>query len=213
MSDQSTGVLSKEEILERLQAENEDRLVVTPLVDDKQVSEGSIDLRLNTEFIVTKRTKFGSIDPVTNRLELDSLIMGYQERTYVKLGDGLNLHPNQWILGSSLEYIKLPNDLMAYVVGRSSWGRLGLIIATAPIVHPRYAGVITLELANLGDAPLKLYPGIRVAQLVLHKTKKGETLSPPSKYQYSVGPMFSRVHKDEDLGKLAAIQKQNKNLG
>lgn len=181
------------------------KLIITPLIDEKQISSGSIDLRLNTEFIVTKRTKFSLLDPLDN--SLDQRIKEYQEKTYAKLGSGLVLHPHQFALGSTLEYVKLPYDLTAYVAGRSSLGRLGLIIATAPVIHPNFSGVITLELTNVGDAPLILYPGIRVAQLVFHKTEKDED-EPISKYQYSVGPQFSSIYKDGDLGILRKIKEE-----
>ena len=201
-------ILSTNSIFKRLDSNEEDKLVVTPLVDDAQISSGSIDLRLNTEFIVTKRTKFKLLDPIIDKELFEQRIKEYQEKTYAKLGTGLVLHPNQFVLGSTLEYIKLPNDLTAYVVGRSSLGRLGLIIATAPVIHPRFSGVITLELTNLGDAPIILYPGIRVAQLVLHKTEKGKE-EQLSKYQYSVGPRFSDIHRDRELDILKKLTEQN----
>lgn len=208
MNDKIGKLLSKEEITKRLNSKDDDKLVVTPLIDEEQISAGSIDLRLSTEFIVTRRTKFTLLDPIANREALDLSIKEYQEKTYVKLGNGLALHPNQFVLGSTLEYVKLPYDLTAYVVGRSSWGRLGLIIATAPVIHPGFSGSITLELTNVGDAPIILYPGIRVAQLVLHPTQKDTTDPKPSKYQYSVGPKFSDIHRDKELNILKKLKEQ-----
>ena len=209
MADHSK-LLSKEEITRRLKSKDKDKLVVTPLIDDKnQISAGSIDLRLNTEFIVTRRTKFTLLDPIVDKERLDLSIKEYQEKAYVKLGNGLVLHPNQFVLGSTLEYVKLPFDLTAYVVGRSSWGRLGLIIATAPVIHTGFSGSITLELTNVGDAPIILYPGIRIAQLVLHPTERDAKDPEPSKYQYSVGPRFSDIHRDKELHILKKLKDQS----
>jgi dCTP deaminase len=96
----------------------------------------------------------------------------------VPLGDAVTIHPHQFILGVTLEYIRLPSDLMAYVVGRSSFGRLGLIIATAIGVHPHFFGALTLELRNLGEAPVRLYPGQTIAQLFFHELKPPERPQP-----------------------------------
>ena len=86
--------------------------------------------------------------------------------TSTSLGETFFLHPHRLVLGSTLEYIRMPGDLTAHVVGRSRWARVGLIIAMATFVHPWYAGCLTLELQNLGDAPLRLLPGLSIAQLV-----------------------------------------------
>jgi dCTP deaminase len=202
LSTNSGEILSKTSILEKLES---NELVVTPLINEKdQLSSGSIDLRLNTEFITTKRTRFSLLDPLDDQ-PLEESIMEYQEKTFRKLGEGLTLHPSQFVLGSTLEYVKLPYDITAYVAGRSSLGRLGLVIATAPVIHPGFSGMITLELTNLGDAPIILYPGIRIAQLVFHKTEN-DIEDPPSKYQFSVGPQFSSIHKDKDLKLLKKLK-------
>ncbi len=74
-------------------------------------------------------------------------------------------------LASTLEYVRMPNDLSASVTSRSKWGRLGLVIATATAVHPGFTSVVTLELVNHGGVPLVLYPGLMVAQLILFETR------------------------------------------
>jgi len=95
---------------------------------------------------------------------------------HVPFGDRIVIHPHQFILGATLEYIRLPMDLMAYVIGRSTWGRLGLIVATAVGIQPGFAGTLTLELRNLGEAPLTLYPGQIVAQLFFHRVNQQEKI-------------------------------------
>jgi dCTP deaminase len=90
---------------------------------------------------------------------------------YVSLGSSIILHPHKLMLGETLEFVRLPFDVVGYVVGRSSWGREGLVVATAIGVHPGFAGPITLELVNLGEVPICLYPGDLIAQLFLHRAE------------------------------------------
>lgn len=177
------------------------RLVITPLLlKEKQIKQGIIDLRLGTEFIITKKTKFAELDQ-DKREDLEINIKNYQRMITIQFNDKLVLHPGQFILGSTLEYIRLPDDLVGYIIGRSSWGRLGLIIATAILIHPLFAGVITLELTNLGEVPIVLRPGRRIAQISFHKALKSlvEGEWSHGKYYGSTHPNYSRVHKDDDI--------------
>jgi dCTP deaminase len=191
------SVLTRRELEGLLAGAPHQRLVVTPLLDKKrQVGDASIDVRLGNEFVLMRRRAFPHLDLA----ELDVLkarIATYQERLRIEYGESLVLHPNQLVLGSTLEYIKLPANVGAYVVGRSSWGRLGLVIATATAVAPGFAGCITLELSNLGEAPLVLYPGIRIAQLVLHSATS--EVEYKGRYAYPTGPQFSRIYDDAEL--------------
>ena len=104
------------------------------------------------------------------------------------------------MLASTLEYIVFSDKVMAYVEGRSSWGRMGLIIATATVVSPGYKGIITLEISSLGDVPIALYPGMRIAQLVLHTVEEGEkwSYSHKDKYLFSLSPEPGQISKDRD---------------
>ncbi|HXG74468.1 MAG TPA: dCTP deaminase [Candidatus Nitrosotenuis sp.] len=214
------NIPSRNEIFERLKPTTKitEKLVITPLINpEKQIEEGSIDLRLGTEFILVKRAKFDSLDPLNPAHKIKKKILEYQEKMYVGIGEKIILHPQQFVLGSTFEYVKLPVDLTGYVIGRSSWGRLGLIIATATLVHPGYAGIITLELTNLGDAPIQLYPGVRIAQLVLHNvtmTPKEKEVAQKNlskqktKYQASVSPSFSKIHEDSEWSMIKKLKKQ-----
>jgi dCTP deaminase len=83
------------------------------------------------------------------------------------------LHPRNFVLGVTLEWLKMPPDLAGYIVGRSSWGRRGLIIATAAGVHPGFTGCLTLEITNLGEIPIEVRPGMAVSQLFLHSVDGG----------------------------------------
>lgn len=193
------GSPSKEELVKRLKDLEEAGLVVTPLVFPKdQIKQAAIDVRLGNEFIITKRIRFDTLDPKKDPEELETIIKQYQEKIYVEFGQKIVLHPNQFVLGSTLEHIKLPADYLAYVVGRSSWGRLGLVIATATVINPKYSGAVTLELSNIGDSPITLYPGSRIAQLVFHRVDESKIEAEESKYELSVGPEFSKIYKDKE---------------
>jgi len=178
------------------------RIIITPILDNSQINEGLVDLRLGYEFILTRKTEFSILDIIEP--ELSNTIKNYQEKISVNFKDGLILHPNQFILGSTLEYIKLPNNIIGYLFGRSSWGRLGLVIATATLINPGFAGVITLELTNVGEVPIKLYPSLRIAQISFHKCdfkkKTNERKKIKSrKYFGSTSPSFSEIYKDSDI--------------
>jgi dCTP deaminase len=127
----------------------------------------------------------------------------------VPLGEHLVLHPGQFLLGSTLEFIRLPRRLGAQVLSRSSWGRLGLLVATAVIVQPGFAGSLTLELVNTGSVPIRLRPGLRVAQLQVWAADS-ETAAPYStgseKYRAPLGPESNKLAWEADeLTRLQAI--------
>lgn len=188
-------VLSEPQLWQRMDRDLDQRLLVTPLLSERQVSGGSIDVRLGTEFILLKRSARGPIDAMV----MDNEAGDYQERLVVDVGERMVLHPTQLVLGATLEFLQVPDDLMAYVIGRSSWGRLGLIVATAVMVQPGYRGSLTLELANLGDTPVYLYPGTRIAQLVFHTVSETTTAyAGQGKYTGPTGPEFSKLSQDPD---------------
>ncbi len=189
-------VANEDALWERMSRPLEDRLIVTPLLSPDQLNGGSVDVRLGQEFILMKRSAKGPIDPLL--MEQDP--RDYQERVRVPIGEKMILHPNQLVLGATFEFLQVPRDLMAYVIGRSSWGRLGLIVATAIMVSPGYRGSLTLELANLADTPVYLYPGTRVAQLVFHTLTEAGAAYPQQggKYTGPVGPEFSKLSLDRD---------------
>ena len=151
--------------------ELEKRLVITPLLNlNKQVSEASIDIRLGTDFIVTRRGNLPSLDPASDNVSNSK----YQTKHFVNFRSPFYLHPNELVLAGTLEWFRLPINVAAYVTSRSQWGRAGLVIATATAVHPGFCGTITLELLNLGEVPLVLYPGTSVAQIIFYDCTGGE---------------------------------------
>lgn len=195
------GVLSGKS-LRRLMEEEvpEKRLVVAPLLEpDEQLrdDQASVDIRLGSQFVLTQASAYGELDEYPELDEfsakdesasLPNLRRLYQE-LYVPIGDSLVVHPHQFVLATSIEYLRLPGNLMAFVVGRSTWGRLGLVVATAIGVHPLFAGTLTLEIRNFGETPLRLYPGERIAQLFFQWVDVDpEQASKPGRYVASVNP-------------------------
>jgi len=190
-------ILSDDDILARLEAGD---LVVDPLDDiDMQVQPASVDLRLGEEFLEFQRANIPCIHP--NR---EDEISDYVEETVVPEGEEFVLHPGDFVLGTTKERVAVPDDLVAHVEGRSSLGRLAIVVhATAGLADPGYEGQITLELSNLGTAPVALTPGMRISQLTFT-----ELLSPAarpygaergSKYQGQSGPQASRIGSDPEF--------------
>lgn len=147
-----------------------ERLVVTPILDpNAQISDSSaaIDIRLGTKFIVPKKANVPYID--VDDLAFLGKFEKSVETVYVPYGEALTLHPGHFVLGNSLEYFHFPSNLSGYVVTRSSWGRLGLVVATAIGIHPGFFGVLSLELSNSGEVPISVYPGLAIAQVFFHE--------------------------------------------
>lgn len=180
--------LVHEDIVARLEARDQSRLIVTPILDRaKQLGSGSIDLRLGTEFLEVQKN---------NRRVTDPFQESTPDRSFnVPLGRELVLHPGQLILGATLEFLVLPADLVGQVLSRSSWGRVGLLVATAVAVQPGFRGVLTLELVNAGDVPIVLRPGLRIAQLQLWAATAPTKLpySTEGKYDAPLGPQSHRL--------------------
>ncbi len=202
-ADTPVGALSRSAIADRLRANREDRakqrLVVSPLFADS-LQDAGVDLRLGPDFIVFLHSAIGGFDPLDTHQDPRML----QERVHKAWGERFMLHPGELVLASTLEYIVTPQDVVAQVVTRSSYGRLGLITATAVQVQPGSRGCITLELVNHGDTPIALSPGARIAQLLLIGLPYSNPVA-PGKYWFPVGPEFSRVEQDPDAPRLRMI--------
>lgn len=191
------STLGKKEIEDRLSARSHRRLTVSPLLSRRQIGDASIDLRLGNQFIIFRRHTQAMMNPFTaTRVELHR----FQERRIVMFGRKFVLHPGALALAATFEYIQLPPDIEGQVEGRSSWARLGLQIASATFVEPGFSGVVTFELANVGNMPLQLYPGTRISQMILRETTTSgrKAYAGTRKYRYPIGPQFSRVDVDYD---------------
>ena len=164
-------VLSSSAIRARLHETDLDKLlVVSPVLEQEQLKPGqaSVDIRLGSDFCFVSPSLSGLVDEFGHDGPKDTFGNLYRQE-YYPLGAKVVIHPHQFMLAQTLEYLRLPVDLMAYVVGRSTWGRAGLIVATAVGIHPLFAGHLTLELRNLGETPLALYPGQTIGQLFFHQ--------------------------------------------
>lgn len=191
------STLTRIRLLSRLSSKS-NPLVVTPILSGKQIGEASIDVRLGNQFIVFRAHRFGVFEPQEGGMGLNPRKI--QERQVVRFGERFVLHPGVLILGSTFEYVSMPNDLECQVEGRSSWARTGLQVATASSVEPGFQGVITLELSNVGTVPMALMPGIRIAQLMFHEAQPpvSDPYAGNRKYRCPVGPEFSRLYEDYD---------------
>jgi dCTP deaminase len=138
---------------------DEGRIVVQPF-DASLVQPASIDLRLGDTFRVFNNHKAAAIDLKQGPPE------GLTEQVLANEEDGFVIHPGEFCLGRTAEWVELPDDVVARIEGKSSLGRLGLIVhATAGFIDPGWKGTLTLELNNLTRVPIKLYPGLLIAQL------------------------------------------------
>lgn len=199
-------ILSAEKIRELLDHPREnlaDRLVISPLLDlEKQLKPGtaSVDVRLGQRFHVPLRAKLSQLDLLSQTHQAD--LLKYKDDTFVPIGDYFVLHPGQFVLGETMEWIRLPKNLVAYVIGKSTWGRDGLIIATAIGVHPNFSGILTLEISNVGEIPIYLYPGLAIAQLFLASVELADESVPPvpSAFQMQTTPRTRNVEiEDRDI--------------
>ncbi len=182
-----------------------ERLIVTPLLEpESQIKEGSeaIDLRLGSWFLIQERSEVSKFDAADPNFEAAKVTV---DRTFrIPYGSSTLLHPGQFILGSTLEFLALPGDMRGYVIGRSGWGRLGLVIATATGVNPYYKGCLTLELANVGEVPITLWPGVAVAQLFFHHVEL-QAPGPTSPYSGSTRPESSHLDLRQVVGRLKGM--------
>lgn len=187
-------ILSDRDIRARLASGD---LEIGPLADSAlQIQPASVDLRLGSEFIIYKPGQIACLDP----RDPDTLTAATETVTVGPDGAFI-LHPGEFALGSTVERVRIPSDLVARVDGRSSVGRLAIVVhATAGFIDPGFAGQVTLELSNLGRLPVRLYPGMRIAQISLHPlSSAAERPYGPergSHYHGQMGPVPSRIRLD-----------------
>ena len=170
------------------------RLLLDPF-DAEMLQPSSIDVRLDRYFRVFNNTRYTHIDPAQQQDDLTALVEPAGDEPFV-------LHPGEFVLGSTLEVVTIPDDLAARLEGKSSLGRLGLLThSTAGFVDPGFSGHITLELSNVANLPITLWPGMKIGQLCMFRlTNPAEhpygSAVYGSRYQDQRGPTPSRSFRN-----------------
>jgi dCTP deaminase len=182
-------ILSDRSIREELAA---GRIVIDPLNEDA-IQPSSVDLHCDSLFRVFRNDTTPYIDPKQSQEDLTELVEVKEDGAFI-------LHPGEFVLGSTLERVALPDDLVARLEGKSSLGRLGLLIhSTAGFVDAGWDGHLTLELSNVATLPIALYPGMKIGQIsFLRMTTPADhpygSDATGSKYQGQRGPTPSRYY-------------------
>jgi len=173
---------------------SEGRIEIDPY-DGSLLQPSSVDVRVDRLFRVFHNNRYPFIDVKQPQEELTELVSVDDDHPFV-------LHPGEFVLGSTLERVKLPDDLVARLEGKSSLGRLGLLIhSTAGFIDPGWDGHVTLELSNVATLPITIYPGMKIGQISFMQMT--EPAAKPygsseigSKYVGQRGPTPSRYYKN-----------------
>lgn len=166
------------------------RLGIDPF-EPELIQPASIDVRLDKRFRVFNGHRHTHIDPSKEQPYLTRLVAFTDGAPFI-------LHPGEFVLGSTMETVRLPGDIAARAEGKSSMGRLGLMVhSTAGWVDPGFSGSVTLELSNVANLPIKLWPGMKIGQLCLFQLSSPAdaaygTNTAGSRYQGQAGPTPSR---------------------
>ena len=199
-------VLSRAEILDRMEkytVDQKENLVITPLLYKKKsdiFDADSVDLRLGSHFLLPKTLDQPFFSP--DRSSATSL----HTQVHVPLGQFLVVPAHQTILGATLEFIKLPHDVSGQVLTKSSVARTFIVVETAPWIHPLYRGCLTLEIANVSNTPVLLYPGRPICQLILMQVapykpamdNRPEDSADPKPDTNYFGPVYPEAPKFKD---------------
>jgi dCTP deaminase len=168
------------------------RVALEPF-DASMVQPSSIDVRLDRYFRVFENHRYPHIDPAEDQPELTRMVAPESDEPFI-------LHPGEFVLGSTYEVVSLPDDVAARLEGKSSLGRLGLLThSTAGFIDPGFSGHVTLELANVANLPIKLWPGMKIGQLCFFRLSSSAehpygSAKYGSRYQGQRGPTPSRSY-------------------
>jgi dCTP deaminase len=197
-------VLGRELLIKKLRRGD---LVVSPILSGEQLGAASIDLRMGNVALMVRARGSSHVDPQIAKARVeedkrhDIAFERYQkhERHDIPFKSKLFLHPGALALVPTLEWLKLPRNLIGSVTARSTWAREGLSIATATLIEPGYQGIVTLELSNLGQIPLALYPGLCIAQITFTRVDGDTTRPNRSQYDLSFEPRQGTIAKKDDF--------------
>ena len=190
------AVLSDRDIRAAMQA---GRIRIDPY-DSSCLQPSSVDLHLDADFRVFRNNRYPYIDVRAPQPDLTELVSVEGEDPFI-------LHPGEFVLGQTLEWVELPDDLVARLEGKSSLGRLGLLIhSTAGYVDPGWKGNLTLELSNVANLPIALYRGMKIGQISFFKMSSAVerpygSRELGSKYQGQSSPTESQFYRDFEPGK------------
>lgn len=177
------------------------KLIIHPLLSRKQIQGGRVDLRLDNIFYIIRRFRRPCYDPVEFAVSTGKP-EPYGKVLKIQFGKPYYLHPGDYVLAPLFEFVHIPDNLIGRLDGRSSLGRLGIVVhSTAGSVDPGYHGPLTIELMNNGMFPVALYPLMRVATLILLR------MTDKAKYPYEgkYGALIefpgaeSKLYKDRDI--------------
>jgi dCTP deaminase len=188
-------VLSDRDIKKSLES---GRIVIVPVPDVKtQLGSCSIDLHLGNAFRIFEHSKYAYIDPTKKDFSKE-----VTREVIVRDGEPFIMQPGDFVLAVTIERVKISNDLIGRLEGRSSFGRLGIVVhSTASVFDAGWDGNPVLELGNLGRMPVALYPGMRICSFTFEELSSPAevpyTKKKKAKYRVQEGPNESRIHQEE----------------
>ena len=198
--------LSRNEILDLYRKK---QIIIRPLLSEDQFGEMTVDFRLGTDFLVSIQGRESFIDATGTSSSRP--IGSFFQETKRLLGESILFHPHQTVLCSTLEFVRLPDNIFITLSTRSSYSRLGLIVAS--IVQPGYCGCISLELTNNNNNALKLSVGASIVQARFYKLGNDTNYFNKSrKYVCQVRPVASKANLDHELKILKQIELMNNNI-
>lgn len=181
-------------------------ILLDPLLDNNQIGSISVDLRLGYDFLVSVNTRspYISIEKNNNHRSTSS----YFQKTRRDIGEKFLIYPGQLVLTTSLEYIRLPENIYAEVITRSSYNRLGIRISTT--LQPGFRGCVPIEIANDSNNPVEAIVGSRFIQIKLYKiSEEIKYENEARKYYGDVSPTSSRASEDKEIARLSLINQRN----
>lgn len=196
-------LLNRDSLLESLHSGDNESLFLEPLLDESQVGNVTIDLRLGYDFLVSVLTRKPLIS-VADTSSQKRGIRSYFQETRREIGERFVLYPSQLVVTTTLEYLALPSNYYVDVLSRSSYTRLGIHVNT--MVQPGFRGCIPLELFNHGNNAVELVVGSRISQarfFELDSEGKYIKESPKRKYYGDVRPTVSKADMDPELFRLS----------
>ena len=182
-------ILCDKDIKERL-----GKSILLEPFETEQIGSSNVDLRLGYEFRVFKHVAQTHIDPYEKQDAKQ-----YTELHTIKDGEPFTIHPGEFVLATTYEKVSIPADLVASIDGRSSLGRLGIIIQTAAMIDAGFEGQITLELANIGKMPVNIYPKMRICRMTFHRLTQECENPYNGKYKNQIPAAGSNIEADKEF--------------